>query len=222
MYAQFYKEWVKTHRIVWLIVLLFAGAMIYSSLTLIQMLRINGATATWGNVILKDVILIPEMEYLPLIAGSLLAFAQYFPEITDKRLKLTLHLPCKEDHILFSLMAFGNLILTGVFVISMAVLLVIIGTFFSREIVLLNLQTALPWFLGGYAAYLLLTWILLEPVWRQRVCNALIAGTLLSLFYRDASQGAYQPFIIYLLVLVLFGVFLPLYSAARFKEGALY
>lgn len=221
MYAQFYKEWVKTHRIVGLIVLLFTGAVIYSSLTLIQMLRVNGATATWGNVILKDVILIPEIEYLPLIAGGLIAVAQYFPEITDKRLKLTLHLPCTEDHIILSLMAYGSFVLTAVFVLSAVVLLSVIGLFFPTEIVLLNFYTALPWFIGGYATYMLTAWILLEPAWRQRVYNTLVAGTLLSTFYMDVTQGAYQTFFIYLVLFTLLYVFLPFYSAARFKEGIL-
>lgn len=218
--ALFYKEWIKTNKVVWLLIFLFGGCITYSFIRLAQMLRIYGAVETWNSILLKDIIMISEIEYLPLLAGLLMALSQYIPEMTDKRLKLTLHLPRGENQIMLSLLAYGSTVLISLFTASCLIFLVGLRYYFAQEIVMLNLWASLPWFVGGFMAYLLFSWICLEPTWKQRTFNSLISITFLSLFYIDGKQGSYFPFILYAIALVILCISFPFYSAERFKEGA--
>lgn len=92
--AIFYKEWIKTRRTVGLILLLLVALLVYALVQMEQTLRVNGAVQAWSAVLLKDMSLVPEVtKWFPLLTGLLLGVAQFIPEMTDKRLKLTLHLP---------------------------------------------------------------------------------------------------------------------------------
>ena len=55
----------------------------------------------------RDVIFIDMLQYIPLIAGILMAIVQFVPEMQRKCLKLTLHLPYPE------LKMTGNMLLSG-------------------------------------------------------------------------------------------------------------
>ena len=77
------------------------------------MLRINrvvemiGAAHVWEVMLQRDVIFIDMLQYIPLIAGILMAIVQFVPEMQRKCLKLTLHLPYPE------LKMTGNMLLSG-------------------------------------------------------------------------------------------------------------
>ncbi len=105
--AIFYKEWIKTRMILLLLLLVFAGMIAYSFINTAQLFRVAGAVNTWENTIMKDIPLISEMKWLPVLAGLLLAIVQYVPEMQNKRLKLTLHLPLPETRIIYSMLVYG-------------------------------------------------------------------------------------------------------------------
>lgn len=91
--ALFYKEWVKTRRIIILIGAIFAGIIIYSFINTGQTFRIGGSVQAWADIILKEAPVFPSIiQWLPLLTALLLAFAQFVPEMTNKRLKLSLAL----------------------------------------------------------------------------------------------------------------------------------
>ena len=220
--ALFYKELIKTQRVILLLVLLFAGFIAYTFIDIAQMFRVSGAVAVWSNIILKDIVLLPNIKWLPLIAGLFLAITQYTPEMIDKRLKLTLHLPLPENKIIIIMLAYGLLVLTALYLVSYLVIMGGIGYYFSGELVTSSFYLTIPWFIGGYAGYLLATWIIYEPVWKQRIFNAIISICTLMLFYIDGKSGAYIPFIPYLLLILILSFSFLFYSTARFKEGAQY
>ncbi|WP_418895465.1 hypothetical protein [Limibacterium fermenti] len=215
----FYKEWVKTHKAILLIAFVFVGFIAYTFINVSQMFRINGAVQTWFNVIVKDITLLGQMQWLPLLAGMLLALSQYVPEMVDKRLKLTLHLPLPERKIMWVMMAYGAAVLVTLFVLTYLILALWLGIYYPREIVVSAVWASLPWFLAGLTAYFCVAWISLEPVWRQRIGDALIAVCLLSLFFFNAKSGAYVPFVFYGAAIVVAVSVLPLYSMFRFKDG---
>lgn len=159
------------------------------------------------------------LKYIPLVSGLLLGFSQYVPEMINKRLKLTLHLPWSENKIILSHLFYGFLVLLVLFLLSYLMLLGIIRYYFAWELMITTFWVSIPWLAGGFAAYLLSAWISLEPNWKQRAFNTLIAGTTLSLFYLEGKQGSYSSFISYLLITLFLFIAFSFYSAARFKEG---
>jgi hypothetical protein len=90
---------------------------------------------------------------------------------------------------------------------------------YAAEIDMANYWVSLPWFIGGLMAYLFCTWICLEPVWRQRIFNAIPAICILAYLYREEFSGAYITYLPYMLIILVVSFFFPLYSTARFKDG---
>jgi hypothetical protein len=218
--AIFYKEWIKTRKLIALAIVVFLGFIAYTFISTAQMFRISGAVSIWEMVIMKDLPLLSYMKWLPLLAAVLLSLAQYVPEMYNKRLKLTLHLPLPESGILISMLFYGVMVLLLFYIISCMILLTGLRMWFPPEIVWASFYASAPWFLSGVAAYLLTTWICLEPVWKQRIISGLVAICCLSLFFIEAKSGGYHPFIPYLLGFSVLSLFFPFYSVVRFKDGA--
>jgi len=218
--ALFYKEWVKTRRIIILIGAIFAGIIIYSFINTGQTFRIGGSVQAWADIILKDAPVFPSIiQWLPLLTALLLAFAQFVPEMTNKRLKLSLHLPMPETKIISTMLCYGLVILVIIYLITYIILITGLSFYYPQEIRILAFWKSLPWFIAGLTGYLLATWICLEPVWSQRIYNAFISICILALFFIRAQSGAYLPLLYVLAIIVIIGFGLPFYSATRFKEG---
>jgi len=214
-----YKEWIKTRWALLIVVMVWAGALAYSFIGIATDLRLTGAGAVWESIVQKGTTYFGLLHWLPLLTGVFVAIAQYAPEVTNKRLKLTLHLPLPEARIMLTMLGYGVAVLAALFGLAAAVAGGGAAAYFPAEIVRWNLVYIHPWLWGGLAAYLLTTWVCIEPVWRQRLFDALVAGCLLALFYFRETPGAYTPFVPYLIAVTAAGGGLIFYSLIRFKEG---
>jgi hypothetical protein len=186
---------------------------------IMEAIRLIGMVNYWESIIAKDISLFPYFEYLPLLSGALLAITQYVPELQYKRLKLTLHLPLNETKILLTMLCYGISIILLFILIILPVLLLGLSIYFPAEIVHAAFYRILPWFLAGLAAYLITSWVCLEPQWKQRILNGIPGISALSYFIISTKSGSYQPFIPYLLGFVIIAFFFSFYSTIRFKEG---
>lgn len=219
MYPSLYfKEWTKTHRLILLLGILFAGVTAYIFLNTSKMLQ-AGPIPVWGFILEHDLSLASHLKYLPGAAGILFAIVQFAPEMQNKRLKLTLHLPLNESRIVCTMLGYGVAALTVLFLLTCLILLGGLALWFSKEIVFATFMKVLPWFLAGYATYLLGAWISFEPVWLQRVLNALPAACIVSFFYIEAPSGGYVPFLPYLIAVIAASFTFSFFSIHRFKSG---
>jgi hypothetical protein len=214
-----YKEWIKTRTTVAVLSALFLGTGIYSFMKTGENIRLLGLVNLWEEAIQKDPVMFPYFKYLPLLAGVLSAIAQYVPELQFKRLKLTLHLPLNENKIVFTMLLYGFGVVLLLSFLTLGLLLLGLSKYFPAEIVGASFQQMLPWFLAGPAAYLITSWICLEPQWKRRILNAIPGIITLSCFFWKAKSGAYQPFDPYLTGLIIAAFSFAFYSTARFKEG---
>jgi hypothetical protein len=216
-----FKEWVKTRQVILLSVATCAGYVVYAMVHTGQLFRVDGAVATWGSVLLKDTFLLPgAARWVPLVAGVMLGLAQFVPEMTDSRLKLTLHLPLPERRVVAVMLLYGAGVLAALYVVSAGVLWGWLARYYPAEILAGMGWRVLPWMVAGIAGYLFTAWTCVEPAWRQRVVNALVALAALPVFYIEATPGSYLTLLPLLAVVVASGFCFPFYSAARFKEGA--
>lgn len=216
----FYKEWIKTRKVLLLSVVVFAAFIVYTFINVEQMFRIGGATEVWADTILKDLSVLSKMQWLPLVLSIIFGLSQFAPEMSNKRLKLTLHLPIPENKIMFSMLAFGLTSLLAIYVVVYIVIMGGLSLYYPAEILLSMFKASLPWFLAGLIAYLFVAWVCLEPVWKQRVFNSLIAIYAITFFMITAKSGALVPFMPYLIVTILVVYLFSFYSMCRFKEGA--
>jgi hypothetical protein len=214
-----YKEWIKTRKIIWLLLAVFLVSGIYSFMKIAEGIRLTGTAAYWEAVIQKDTPLFPYFKYLPLLSGFLLGITQYFPELQYKRLKLTLHLPLNETGIISVMLLYGFSVIGALLLFTLPALLLGLSSLFPGEIVYAAFWNILPWFIAGWVTYLLTAWVCLEPLWKRRIANVIAGICALSFFFINAKSGAYQPFVPCLAAFVLLAFSFSFHSVMRFKEG---
>ena len=214
-----YKEWVKTRRTIGVLVLLFSIVLVYTFIELTYAIRLDSAVNVWYAYLYQGVSVAPLFAWLPLVAGLGIALTQFVPEITHKRLKLTLHLPADENCILSNMLHYGLCILLLLFTVF-GVILIGIGSLYLPAGILSRLGwQLLPWYTAGISIYGFTAWVCIEPQWKQRIWNILTGGAGLSVLYLSLYPGVYAHFLTGSIAIAILSLLFPLYSCARFKNG---
>lgn len=214
-----YKEWIKL-RLYW--GLMFLAHFVFCLFLCLQLRRvcmINEPLPVWSNWLFKDYLFFRPIEYGPLLLGIVFACLQFFPEIIAKRLRLVLHLPLGEDRAIGAHLAVGLGLLSLAFLPGIGLLLGYSSIWFPPEFATNFVFVYSPWLLGGYAAYLLSSFILLEPTWRLRVFYFLLSASLVRLFFLPTNYDSFSRILPWLTLLTVGLVTLPLLSANRFGKG---
>ena len=212
--AIFYKEWIKMRWFCLVAALFLAGFTAYALLRVQRVITFKGAAHIWEVMLEKEVVFIDILQYLPVLLGVLLALVQFIPEMTHKRLKLTLH-----RKMILLMMGVGLAALAVLSAVQAFVLWCYFHTLLAPELVSRILLTSLPWYLAGLALYPLAAWVCLEPTWRRRVADILVAVGVCRLFFLSETPQAYDGMLPWLLALLLCVLFFPLLSVYRFKQG---
>ena len=217
--AIFYKEWIKMRWFCLVAALFLAGFTAYALLRVQRVITFKGAAHIWEVMLEKEVVFVDILQYLPVLLGVLLALVQFIPEMTHKRLKLTLHLPFPQRKMILLMMGVGLAALAVLSAVQAFVLWCFFHTLLAPELVSRILLTSLPWYLAGLALYPLAAWVCLEPTWRRRVADILVAVGVCRLFFLSETPQAYDGMLPWLLALLLCVLFFPLLSVYRFKQG---
>lgn len=215
----FYKEWIKTRWFYAVAALVTLALCVYALLNVQRLVALKGAAHLWEVVLMRDAVFVQILRFVPLLVGLCAAVVQFVPEMQQKRLKLTLHLPQHYLRSVAEMLVYGVLALALLFACSLVLLRVGLAQWFAPEIVSHIMLTTLPWFLAGLAAYLFGAWVCLEPVWRMRLFDALVAVACLRLFFLSDTPEAYNAFLPWLAFFVLLSLLLPILSVKRFKDG---
>lgn len=217
--AIFYKEWIKMRCFYPLSALFLFGATAYALLRVQRVITFKGAAHVWEVMLEKEVVFVDILQYLPALLGVLLAVVQFVPEMAQKRLKLTLHLPFPQWKMILLMSGIGLGALALLFIVQTAVLWGYFHALLAPELVARILLTALPWYLAGLTLYLLTAWICLEPTWKRRLANLLIAVGVCRIFFLSDTPQAYDGMLSWLALLLVCSLFFPLLSVYRFKQG---
>ncbi len=217
--AIFYKEWLKL-RLVWcLAFVIHIGLITYLLLALRATLLSAGTIETWATMISRDVLMINQLTYLPLITGVCIALCQWLPEMQNKRIRLTLHLPIDYSQSIGIMLLSSMIGLCILFSIDAVTLSIVEQLWLPRELVWRTFITCLPWYIGGFIGYNVTSWCLLEPLWKMRCVNFLIGAPLVALCFLTTQPACYIAMWPWLLVVVVATACLPFYSIYRFKLG---
>ena len=117
-----YKEWVKTRKFVFVVLLLLAAVTVYAYIDVTYSIRVNEAVNVWYGFIFQGMSVSGLMMYLMPLSGIAMAIVQFVPEMTNKRLKLTLHLPASETRLVSAMLLFGYGVLLVLYLASMGLL----------------------------------------------------------------------------------------------------
>ena len=217
--AIFYKEWIKTRRYTLLALILSLVFVGYALLQLQRVIGFKGVGHLWEILLSRDTVFIEVLTYVPLAIGVLMAVVQFVPEMQQKRLKLTLHLPFPQRRMVTLMLSSGLVQVLGIFLLNYAVLWIYLQSILAPELVSRILLTALPWYLCGLTGYLLAAWICLEPTWRRRLLYGAVAACVLRLFFLAPAPEAYDGFLPWLTLCTLCTASWSWWSVVRFKEG---
>ena len=219
--SMIFKEWLKTRWILLSIIVLTSLVLAKIFLTVAYEIRFYEANNYWYNLIFKNYIFFSWLLYIPALSGLILAIAQYYPEISEKRLKLTLHLPAKEESILMSMIVYGLGALLIIFILTILAGGLLSGYFFPAEICVSVLITAYPWFLAGLVTYLAAAGIFIEPRWTQRIAMIIITISFISCLFYVRTYDLYINSLTEFTILSLLFIVFSLYATNRFRRGVM-
>lgn len=219
MNAIFYKEWIKTRWYLLPAFLVTTGFAGYCMLRINRVVELKGAAHIWEVMLMRDAIFVDLLQYIPLLAGILLALVQFVPEMYHKCLKLTLHLPYPQLRMINLMLLYGLLALTVCFAANFLLMFVYLQGVLAPELYTRILLTAATWYVAGLCAYSLTAWVCLEPTWKRRVFNLVVTLLLLRIFFLSSEPEAYNGFLPWLVVYSLLCVSLSWISVLRFKAG---
>ena len=214
-----YKEWLKIRFFLIGFTVLGLMGIAYLFLKVQHGFTFSGGGNFWYNILFMGMQFFSYFKYVPLSGGLLIAVAQYFPETIDKRIKLTFHLPLKENNVLLMMHAFGAGCLLLSFALMMGVFISLSAIWFPSEIVYDSILSVIPWFLAGFVAYFLVAMIVMEPVWLYRLLYSLVVGFFVTIYVKSPVIAAYGPAIPGLSLLMILLSFGLLFSAYRFRKG---
>lgn len=217
--ALIYKEWIKMRYFYPLCAVALLGFTAYALLRIERVITFRGVSHVWEMLLQKETVFIEILQYLPLLSGVALALVQFVPEMARKRLKLTLHLPYPQQRTILLMAGLGLGALVALFAVQAVVLGAYLHTLLAPELVARILLTTLPWYLAGPVFYLLTAWVCLEPTWRRRVANVLIAAGVCRIFFLSEVPQAYDGMLPWLVGFLLCALFFPLVSVYRFRQG---
>ncbi len=219
--AIFYKEWIKCRALISLLALIAVALVVYLFIDNANLLRTSSAVAIWSQLAEGGISLfsIYIKMFMPLAALSI-SVMQYSLEMANKRLKLTLHLPCSEAKIVGAMQLFGVSMVMGLYAMILVPSYLGLSLFYPSELVVAMFISIIPYALAGVASYFFVMWIIVEPIWRRRAIYLLISAVLLVPFMFNAMLGATIYMLPFLVLIVGGSIASAYYSAARFKDGA--
>lgn len=217
--AIFYKEWLKTRRVFWVALVVAVCFAVYAVMSMNRVATLKGCDHIWLIMLLKDNTFIDVLQMVPLVIGIAVGVAQMAPEMAQKRLKLTLHLPYPQMRLVALMLLTGIAELIVIFAVQMLIIAIYDMQILASQLVSRVLLTSVPWYICGINAYMITTAICLEGTWRQRVLLGLLGVGMISFYFMQPAPEAYNSSLWLLVVVTLATSLLSFRSVNRFKEG---
>lgn len=218
--ALFFKEWLKIRTCYLCMAAVVAAMTVYCLMRIGRVITIKDVSHLWELMIGRDMVFTEVLQYVFLPVGIAVAVAQFLPEILQKRLKLTLHLPVSQQRMTFTMLAFGAIALVVLFALNALAVWGYTQRLLAEELTARILLTMIPWYLGGLAAYFLTAWILTEPTLYMKIVAALLSIAVLRVYYLSDDPESYNGFLPFLAWITLSLSSLTWLSVLRFKAGA--
>ncbi|MDE6452486.1 MAG: hypothetical protein K2L23_09465 [Odoribacter sp.] len=218
----FYKEWIKTRWAFLGMLLLGIASILYIFTAVENKITLLGAKTILLRILYDEppVIYYASFRYIPLLTALAIGISQYVPEITQKRIRLTLHLPVKNNVLIGGMAGFGLILLTLGNLLYAGLFLYYNIRLFPAEITRPVMISLTPWLLSGYIVYNFIAMIAMEPGKWRKVVYSVIAWYILQFFLvGDNPHGAFGASTPVMALMVVLSSVLVLYASQRFYKG---
>ena len=217
--AIFYKEWIKLRAAFYVLLTISILFLVQILLIISYNTRLQSGELYWYNVIFRNDLFYNSLFYLPLLIGLVILAVQFTPEIAADRLKLTLHLPAKDQFILLSTVSVGTTIIFVLYLIIILGLYIVTSMYFPRQIYYSALLTMLPKLLAGIALYWAGTMIFVESLWAKRIILTIVALLFIQTLFLGNYIEIYTRIIPAMFILSLILSISILISGHRYRRG---
>lgn len=214
-----YKEWLKCRYALAVLIIMAIVQIVYLFVGLNKSMRFAGDEHIWDVIVNRDVFLLSSLKFMPLIFASTIGIVQFIPEIIQKRIKLSLHLPLPENLILRYILGFSQLICLVFFIVHLGLLILILNFYFPIEIIESIIYTLLPWYLSAFVALAFIPTICFEPLLIRKIFFLVLALALINGFYVTDFPSAYKYNFVYCIIINIAVLPLAYISIDRFKRG---
>lgn len=219
--AILYKEWLKIRWVYLAMIIVSLLLLLNILLNIAHDMKFVGANGYWSSVIFRGYQFYFSLRFIPVLIGLVIAFSQFMPEILTNRLKLTLHLPVKENKLLFQMILIGFFALLMLFFLILLILSIMTRIYFPVEILSSMIITSLPWFIAGFVSYFSISMILIEPTWAQRILLILIVYGFVDFFLKNPWYNSYIYSLPKFMLLAAFFSISIILSGNRFRKGVM-
>lgn len=218
--ALFIKEWLKTRRVFWICFLVAVVLGLYTFIVLNRIAVAKGNDHIYLIMLLKDQLFLSDfIKFFPLAAGLAIGAAQMMPEMLQKRLKLTLHLPVSQYKSIGMMLVVAYIELIIIFFVQAVIVTIMYSYFLAPELVERTLVTMVPWYAAGFIAYSFSAAVCLEGTNYRRIIIGLVGVAILFCLYFPLPPEAYNPGLWFFILLIILLPLLSFNSVFRFKEG---
>ncbi len=214
----FLKESLKLRWIYLILLVLTIGFTLFIALRLNNRFVIQGAGSTWYRILAADFRFYDNLRYLPMVSGLAIAFFQFIPEIINRKLRLTYHLPVNISFSLFVMILTGLIAIASLFLLQMLILFLGTRALLPDILVWSTIISVLPWYLGGIMAYSLGVCLVLEPRSEHKVFILLIGGLSLLFPLTSGAMRSMDHVLPLILCLTICSLMAILYSGKRFEK----
>lgn len=214
-----YKEWLKIRWIVIGLTVINCLVVLNMYFDLLNAFKSQPANSIVGGFQFYEIAFYSDIKLIVLATGLLIGVYQFFPEINQSRLKLTFHLPVKENKLMLQMASVGVVIILAISLLDTLLISLISIKFLPIEFFESMITTTFPWYLGSIVCYLWITEIFVEPNWTKRVVSLFIAIGMVSLFYEGEGFSKYNYSILYFALLTILNSTIIFLSAYNFKRG---
>ncbi len=220
--AIFRKEFFKIRHPSLLVFAAHICILLYIYVATRKLFILDHPEVVWYQVLHLGQIHFGLLKYIPLLSGILIACFQFLPEMWGERFRLSLHLPVPPAFVALAHLLVGLTVFCAMGLVDLCGLGLITGLFFPWQGIKVSLVTALPWTMAGASAYLGMALALLEPDFRLKAVNLIIAAGVTGLYLQSVDPGAYGPSLVLLIVplaLMIPAVLLPVFRFRYRKVG---
>ena len=215
--SMFFKEYTKTRVGIIATIVVIMAVIISSIVSLSHDIRIMSATQFLSMRVVSGWTVSQLLKVIPIVAGVVLAIVQYVPEAAYGRLKLTLHLPLKENEIIAMMCVYGWLVLVVMTVVSILVLTIMEMQYLPIEMVGRDISEAVRWSMCSLVAYNFTTSCTLERQTGGRIRWGLTGLAVIGALFL-LPRAAMETYIC-TIVFVILSSAAPFVSARRYKVG---
>ena len=215
-----YKEWLKTRWFALIAALVGVASVLGIVIGVAGGVRADAPFYFYQLIVGKERFF-DLFRFVPLFAAVMIGCSQFLPEVTDKRIKLSLHLPLYATAVVYCMVFYGFLLLLAIVAVCLLLFLGLGAIYLPGEVMVPALKTMSVWVLGGMTAYFWIAMMALEPVGRYRFGYFIIAYLLVSLILRRYPIGGVDTLLWIFAGVTLVSSFSVLFTAYRFNKGIL-